>query len=294
MKILRYWDKIAMLVSCALLAGGFALAMNWRHEIGSLPPVRFKLAVGPATNLSAEDLRAGRQVARREWNPPVAQSRGPGWVYDVFTPPAIVRDSTSGRLALDLPEGGAPAELELIAVKREPYRLQLTGYFGGPGNYTVVFAREKSPGVVLARGGFCFEPSGLILQSFANKGMSGEPDAPAEAVLLDWGTGERVVLVCGRRKLTDVPFAVVQAGSAGGPPVELREGDSFHSAGSDYRVEHITLEPAEVSLTTISPDPAQIKRCVLHVAHEPTDDGPSENESPTATLATVENDDRDN
>ncbi len=294
MKILRHYHKIAILAGGALLLAGFALALKWRHETESWQPMRFKLAAAPTPRFSAEVPETSRRAPSAEWNPPAAQSRGPGWTYEVFTPPAILRDNPSGRWALDLPESGAPAELELIAIKREPYRLQLTGYFGGPGNYTAVFAREKSPGVVLAREGFSFEPLGLILQSFAKRGAGGEPDAPAEAVLLDRETGEKITLICGRQKLTDVPFAVVQAGPAGDPPVELREGDSFHSTESDYRVEHITLEPAEISLTAISSDPAQIKRCVLHVAREPTEDDPSENEPPTATLATVGNDDRDN
>jgi hypothetical protein len=294
MKILRHWDKIAMLVAGGLLIAGFAFALKWRRETASWRPMRFKLAAAPAPRFPAEVPEASRRVVRLGWNPPAAQSRGPGWVFEVFTPPAILRENTSGRLALELPVGGGPTELELIAVKREPYRLQLTGYFGQPGHYTAVFARAKSPGVVLAREGFSFEPSGLILQSFARKGTGPEPDAPAEAVLLDRETGESVTLVCGQRRLTDVPFAVVRAGPTGSPPVELREGDSFRSAGSDYRVEHITLEPAGISLTTISPDPAQIKRCVLPLAPVPTEDSPSDDESPTATLATMENDDRDN
>jgi hypothetical protein len=294
MKILRHWDKIAMLVGGGVLAAGFTVTLKWRHETASWPPMRFKLTAALATNLSTGISETSRQVAPAVWNPPVAQSRGPGWVYDVFTPPAILRDTISGRLALDLPEGGAPTELELISVKREPYRLQLTGYFGGPGNYTAVFSRKNTPGVMLAREGVSVEPSGLILQSFTKKGMGAESDASAEAVLLDRETGERTALVCGRQKLTDVPFAVVRTKAVDGRPVELREGDSFRSAGSDYRVEHITIEPAEISLITISPDSTPNKRCILRIAPAPTEDSPSENESPAATLATAENDDRDN
>ena len=279
MKIFRHWDRIALLVGGGFLVAGFALTLKWRHETAVWRSMRFKLAAAPATILSTEISATSQRAVPSEWHLPAAQSRGAGWGYEVFTPLAILRDNTSGRLALDLPEGGAPAELELIAVKREPYRLQLTGYFGGRRNYTAVFARAGTPGVILAREGVsALVPPDCISRALRKRGPAWSRTLRPRLFCWTGRRAKKSCLSCGRPKLTDVPLAVVQAGSAGSPPVELREGDSFRAMGSDYRVEHIALELAEISLTTISPDPAQIKRCVLRIAHWLMEGNSPENE----------------
>lgn len=180
------------------------------------------------------------------WPEAPAQSRGDGWVYEVFTPPVVCYDPLTRALTvaspLHPPGAGTPFDLELLEVKPEPYRLQLVGYVGEPGGYLAAFVSSSLPETLFARAGSRLERLGLTLQCFEVK------KSVARAVLLDENTGAEVVLDSRTRKLTDLPLAGFKRPGLAQPCV-LHEGDTLTDDTSSYRIERIQLDPPEVAVT---------------------------------------------
>jgi hypothetical protein len=259
----QIYDKVVF--ALALVAAASSAGWFWRQQafIRSIQrePIRSVLA-GPA--YVAETLPwPATPVAR--WSNPPAQSRGSGWLYEVFSPPtitynAIARTFAVPALAFPQVPVGTVCEVELLKVKREPYRLQVLGYFGEPGDYVAAFASPLSPETLLARPGHRFGGMGLTLKSFAVRKVTVESDeygpgceVAAQAVLQDEAAGTEVVLDSRTRKLTDTPLAELKIPGVSGGPRELREGDTFSDDAASYRVEHIQLDPPEVVLARMSP-----------------------------------------
>lgn len=199
------------------------------------------------------------------WPQPPAQSQGGGWIYEVFTPPVIFYNAAARSFAVTAPQYANEAlptafGLELLAVKREPFRLQLTGYFGGPGDYLGAFVSPGQPQTLLAREGRRFAELGLTLQSLDVRKVALQTEAPgpvwdiaAFAVLLDERTGAQVTLDNRAPLLTDTPLAVFQITGNQGRPREFREGDTFADEQASYRIERIQLEPPEVVVARTTP-----------------------------------------
>ncbi len=256
------YDKLLVALAAAVLAvsGGWM----WSHqpEITRLQhqPVAVDLA-GAAYALSGLTSPEARPAV---WIKPAAQSHGSAWLYEVFTPPVIYYNALARSFTvtppLNLADGGTPFGLELLEVKLEPYRLQLAGYFGEPGDYLAAFVSPGRPETLLARSGRRFEQLGLTLKSFdvrklevANTAARPVYDVAALAVLLDDNTGEEVVLDSRQRKLTDTPLAVLRLSTAGTAPRTLHEGDTFADDAATYRIERIQLDPPEVVVAKQTP-----------------------------------------
>ena len=257
------YDKI--LVTLAVIAVGLSLVWVWRQQVG------FRQLQGEATSpvLSGPAYAATGwrlpDAAVATWPKAPAQSQGSGWLYEVFTPPVIYYNAVARSFAVTPPQlrsepGAMVFGLELLAVKLEPYRLQLMGYFGAPGDYLAAFVSPQSPETLLARAGRRFDQLGLTLKSFDVRKVTvetGEPgpvyDVAALAVLQDDQTGAEVVLDSRSRKLTDTPLAVFRLPGATGKAQELHEGDTFSDEGATYRIERIQLDPPEVVVARTTP-----------------------------------------
>lgn len=198
------------------------------------------------------------------WAKPAPQSHGSGWLYEVFTPPVIYYNTLAKSFAvtapLNLADGGVPFGLELLDVMFEPYRLQLVGYFGEPGDYLAAFTSPSQPETLLARSGRRFEQLGLTLKSFdvrkvevAHTDAWPVYDVAALAVLFDEKSGAEVVLDSRARKLTATPLAVLRSVAAGAAPRTLHEGDTFSDDTGSYRIERIQVDPPEVVVARQTP-----------------------------------------
>jgi hypothetical protein len=195
----------------------------------------------------------------KPWGKPVAQTSGAGWNYELFTPPVVYYHAGARTFTVTPPEYFAetnPATfgLELLAVKREPFRLQLVGYVGGPENYTAAFVSEQLPETLLARVGKRFDQLGLALKSFEIRRIALDPraaqpiyDVAAVATLHDERSGTEVTLDTRGPKLTDTPLAVLRAVTdPKGEPRVLHQGETFEAGDAMFRIEHIQLDPPEV------------------------------------------------
>ena len=256
------YDKLLAAFGVALLAAGGGWMWSHQTDLARLrhQPVAADLSGAPY-------VVSGLQLPETKvapWPKPAAQSPGGGWLYEVFTPPVIYYNALAKSFAVTPPrnpaDGGVPFGLELLDVKFEPYRLQLVGYLGEPGDYLAAFVSADRPETLLARSGRRFEQLGLTLKSFDVKKVEvphTDPwpvyDVAALAVLFDEKSGAEVVLDSRARKLTDTPLAVLRLTAAGAAPRTLHEGDTFSDDTGTYRVERIQVDPPEVVVARQTP-----------------------------------------
>ncbi len=260
--IKRIYERIVFTV--ALVMTGASVVWFWRQQadIRSLHRELIRPALsGPAYATTQWPLPHAPGAL---WSKPPAQSRGSDWLYEVFTPPVIIYNRVAQSFEVASPH--APAKpvaaepgLQLLSVKIEPYRLQLVGYFGKPGDYQAAFATPHSSETILARPGHRFETLALTLKSFdvrkvAIEGGAQGPvyEVAALAVLQDEIAGTEVVLDSRTRKLTDTPLAVFNRVGETDGARELHEGDTFSCDEAVYRVERIQLNPVEVVIARTS------------------------------------------
>lgn len=261
--IQRAYAKV--LLALAVAAAGLSAGWLWRQQvtIRSLQhEATTPVLTGPAYASTVWRL-PGSEVA--VWPKAPAQSQGSGWLYEVFTPPVIYYNVAARSFAVTLPgiltePGSVVFGLELLAVKLEPYRLQLLGYFGAPGDYLAAFVSSHSAETLLAREGRRFDQLGLTLKSFDVRKVTVESaeagpvyDVAALAVLQDEQSGAEVVLDSRTRKLTDTLLAVFKLPGKTGKSQEVHEGDTFADDGATYRIERIQLDPPEVVVARTTP-----------------------------------------
>lgn len=169
-----------------------------------------------------------------------------------------------------LSKAGASGAVRLLAVKREPFRVQLTGFLGEGENLTGVFVGGAGDTLHLARAGQQLGELNLELRDIAVVKtqwslVDDEPNrAPGvQAVLFDQAANVEVRLTDREEALTDTLLAVVQADGATHPPREVREGDVMRDAHGVHRVERIQLTPPELVLATQAAETGAIRRQVL-------------------------------
>lgn len=250
-------EKALTLLAFAAAAG--AAVWWWRQQA----PLRRLQAERVAPQISgaayAPATLPGSVASAKPWGKPVAQSSGAGWIYELFTPPVIYYHETARTFTVMPPlhfaeQTSQPFGLELLAVKREPFRLQLVGYIGAPGDYTAAFVSEQSPQTLLARTGQRFDQLGLALKSFELRRIALDPraaqpvyDVAAVATLHDERDGTEVTLDTRGPRLTNTPLAVLRVVTeAKGQPRVLHQGDTFQQDDATFRIEHIQLDPPEV------------------------------------------------
>ncbi len=214
-------------------------------------------------------------VKTESWAPPSPQSRAREWIYDTFTPPEIFYNSRTRQFAVRPPsslvedEAGEAFGLELVAVRPEPFRLQLTGYVGDEGDWRGVFQNALSGEVFIAGGGRRVPNLALTIRSLE---VRPQPVAVAEsmttrqrvatAVVRDERSGRDVTLTHRERVFTGTVFAfVAQPGQSAAR--EVRSGDTFKIGEAAYRVGRIETSPPTVEIIKESPSLTQPDRRVL-------------------------------
>jgi len=205
------------------------------------------------------------------WEKASVLSPGGEQGYELFDLPS--RNYRESETAGKLVQPGVPAQtlpVELLAVKREPYRLQLVGYYGAPGDYTGAFVSAGSRDTFLAREGHRFESLGLLLKNISvkkieTKNRSAESgfEVCASALLWDERQQEHVTLTGSERRLTDTPLAVMRFGPPPAPTREFRVGDAFQDETTGCRVQRIQLDPAEVVIVRDLPGQSAPEQFIL-------------------------------
>jgi hypothetical protein len=200
------------------------------------------------------------------WIEPVAQRRGPGWIYDVFTPPAVHYDprrrtlsATPAQEFVAANADEAQSDLELLEVRREPFRLQLVGYAGEPGELRGIFLDVPKCETVIGRAGDHFASCGLLVKRLvvmrgdAARGDGAETGEPmAVATVADEATGSEIVLTSRERRLSGMLLALVASRRTPSVHRELREGESVALDNASYWVKRIDADPPRVVIADVA------------------------------------------
>ena len=222
----------------------------------------------PANGRSVTEAgRTGALTKPWPWAEPAAQRRGRGWVYDVFTPPSLYYDPRA-RLLSAIPAAEAaradPADaapdLELLTVRRGPFRLQLVGYAGGADDRRGIFANINTGETVIGREGKRLAGQGLTVKSlslrFPDAGSdesAATGDPVATAIVTDESTDEEMVLTNREQCLAGAPVGLFMSRKTPGFRRELREGESITVNGVNYCIERIDLHPPQVVVVYAGP-----------------------------------------
>src|SRR5688572_19852440 len=280
-------DKV--LIGAALLlalasAGVFGtLAFrHWQAPVETIPQVQ--LSDAPYVPTAPE----APPVKTETWAAPVAQSRGREWIYDAFTPPEIFYNARSKQFTVKPPSSLMDEEaqevfgVELVAVRPEPFRLQLIGYVGGEGNWRGMFQNVATGEVLLGAGGHRVPSLGLTIKSLEvapQPIQMGESmttrQRVATAVIRDEKIGRDVTLTHRERVFTGTVFAFV-ANTGETATREVRTGDMFKIGEATYRVEKIETTPPTVEIVKESSTLSQPDRRILTPREVESPEAPAE------------------
>lgn len=289
-------DKILFGAALVLLLASAAWALVQGSKISALK-------VAPNTNVPptpyvAAGIDAPR-VSTRSWPMPQAQSRGPEWIYDVFTPPEIYYNQETKQFSVTPPAPPPPEPpfgVQLVAIKQDVFRLQLVGYIGDAGDERGTFENTITGDTIIGRAGKVIPDLDLTIKSFQvkrNQIISEESmtlyDTEATAVVVDTKTGEEYTLTNKQRMIKGTPFAVLQADGAT-ETVELKDGGKLTVGTDIYTVVTVTGEPPSAIITRQS-EGAEVpvtKTLTPPVPVDPVTPSPSEEGAPPAATAPSE------
>ncbi len=242
-----------------------AAGVGWRASFLSVPalPAHNAVSVNEAYRPAGFDAPMGRS---RKWEDPSPQRHGAEWIYDVFTPPAIYYHAERGEFSVySAPPAAVTTTrdfgLELVGVRREPFRLQLVGFVGGEGNYLGAFENILTAEHFLAREGRRVPALGVSIVDFKVQRMVVDSpdsmpvsDLTAVAVVRDERTGEMIELNSRERGYEEALIATLVPGDSPEERTELRPGEEYHRRGIRYKLREARLMPPAADVARESAD----------------------------------------
>lgn len=127
----QVYDKILLLVAVLLLAASVVVFFVLRNpESGD---VIYTTALTGSDYETIE--RPAMQAVDIDWREPQPVEGNPDAQYDIFTPPEIYYNKSTNTFEFRAPKPPQPPQpfgLELLAIDRELYRIQLEAYFMAP------------------------------------------------------------------------------------------------------------------------------------------------------------------
>jgi hypothetical protein len=162
--------------------------------------------------------------------------------------------------------------MEVIAIKREPYRLQLAGYLGESGDYSGLFVGPDLTDVIVAKKGHRFESLGVVLKELEVRRLPvvhadawPSDEVAAVATVWDEATGKEVVLDSRNTQLMP-PRAQIRIAGSESELLVAGVGDELRGGDTGYRVERIGINPPEVAIVRLKPDATDNETRILRPA----------------------------
>ncbi len=211
---------------------------------------------------------AGRvdELVLGSWLPPAAQSRGPDWIFDVFTSPEIFYHARSNAFTVHPPTGlrdeipSEPFGVEVLSIRPEAFRLRLIGHVGPADDWRGAFENTLTGEVFLAGAGRAAPRHDVEIRTIEVKRWPTSPDEGdgetsrwvGASVVRDTLTGHDITLAEGITGVSRTMIATLDV--MGEPEVrEVRAGDRLSIGETDYVIEAIKASPPEVAITRTSP-----------------------------------------
>ncbi len=249
----KIYDKLFLVIAVLFLSTGIYLYLK---NSGQAPDLSTSITVGVGDKPYEYEAIPRADSQQASWPEPVAQSAGPEWIYDVFTPPEIYIDQTGNFV----PTGWKPAPppipfgVYLSDIAREPYRIQLEGYIEedrtDPSKSLLLLFDEEANKQVRVRPGNENIASEFRVISFdinRLRDADGNIEIEAKASILDNRTGKEVLLTHGQRLYLEDVTVLIRSDEIADFKVELTESPTtFESPSGKYTLLQINLEESTV------------------------------------------------
>lgn len=261
-------DKVALLAALLLFLAMGAYSIQGSKRVGQISGSERPLLPESKVDVEKREARAAEPESVL-LDPPRRQSRGENWVFDLFTPPVIYYDPTNLAFAVTPPSIRVEAKedgqwatfgVELLEVRPRPYRLQLVGYAGEPGNYVAYFEHARTGELLLAREGAELPEAGarvLEIRIRQETTAAGESMPVVENVgvarIEDLATGDEVLLTNRETKMFADLEARVRVAATGAVHV-VKEGARIELENSSYVIAGLSESPPEATVTKVSKD----------------------------------------
>ncbi len=275
---MKGWEKIA----CGIGGVTFLAALVWGALTFTHTP-EIPLAES-AGEFDHELPPSGELSETAEWGKPSPQG-GPDWIFDIFTPPVIYFNETTGTFAVTPPfqeETGMADdfELRLLGIRREPYRFQLVAYAGNPGQYVLTLENLETgkdvfcaPGEILAE--HQIRVDGFMearkVPSTLREGRTEVFDLVGQATVTDLRNDRTYVLRHSKIAYQDQPSGVFS--DPEGTQIVLRKGQSWRSSLASYTLLGIHARDRQVTVEKSSLVGGDNFQKILQ---SPNDDNPSD------------------
>lgn len=261
-------DKVALLAALLLFLAMGAYSIRGSKRLGEISGGERPLLAESKVDVERREAQAAEPTlelldsARR-------QSRGEDWVFDLFTPPVIYYDPSNQAFAVTPPsirvesnddDQWASFGIELLEVRPRPYRLQLVGYAGEPGNYVAYFEHSRTGELLLAKAGAELPEARarvLEIRIRQESSQAGESMPVVENVgiarIQDLTTGEEIVLTNRETKMFADLEARLRVSSTGAVHL-VKEGARIELESSAYVVGALSEAPPAATVTKVSKD----------------------------------------
>lgn len=253
---MKNWlDKILLIVALIVAGAATYLGMN---------------ATSAATIQSESVSPTGKQFTKQvpevvapeveSWPEPDVQTGD--WVFEVFTPPRIYFNQQTTEFVVELPTEGAvvrqvtPFGMELVEIRRDIYRIQLSGYSGDFGTF-----RIGDQYVVRGRPGRDFEDEqfrvlSLVEERHVDDSIEGGTPIITRrgvATILDLTNNHEYVLKSDEVTHTDFPVAEVQVRTRTSSESRvMQQGEVWETAEARYKLDSINESEGTVVVTKVA------------------------------------------
>ena len=254
----KIYDKLFLAIAILFLSAGIFLYLD---NSGQGSAAYSSIDVELANNPYQDETIPSAQSQESSWPEPVAQSAGPEWIYDVFTPPEIYIDSegkfvpTGWKLA----PPPTPFGIYLSEIVLKPYRIQLEGYIeedrSDPSKSLLLLFDEEAQKQVRVRPSSGSIDSEFEVVSFSISRLrdtDGNIKIDAKASILDNRTDQEVLLTHGERLYQEDVTVQIRSDENLDFKKELTEvPTTFKSLTAEYILREINLEESTVLVLSL-------------------------------------------
>ncbi|RRJ95513.1 hypothetical protein Ga0100231_017365 [Opitutaceae bacterium TAV4] len=278
-------DKVLLGAAGLLFLGSCAWAWFQETDLGDAAVVNAPTSGKPYEPEKIDTL----DIETKRWPEAQPLARGKEWLFDVFTPPVIFYDAGTKAFTVTPPRGKEeikvdPFGLDLLAVERDDFRLQLTGYSGSGDTAKGFFQNVLTQGTIIGTAGKKVPELDLEIIKFTvgkQRIAAGEGGTPmivtaAIATVRDTKTGEETEINSAVRAKQAQSTATFRA-AASGKEYKAKAGESFKDGEITYKVDILTDQPAKATVTKQKAgEEAKPETKVLEI-HKPSTTSESDN-----------------